>query len=216
MVLAVICSCIYHWCGAVCIIRRYYCLNRDVIGENAFDPVLRLWLMAIWRHAVSLTDGMTRIDGMCLLFLMIKDIWYSVLIVWMSYKICCFPQLLLSHLVSKVFSPLFNIVDVQQAIDGGINYLLTSHKYNVGWGSRQNAEAIMALRLVNSRRFFVKNVGKVDNSYAQGINDMVIELMLESQTWDFVYERIISITFIFIWLSWWRFSAINFMSKYSF
>ena len=24
-------SWIYQWCDAVCIIRRYYCLNRDVI-----------------------------------------------------------------------------------------------------------------------------------------------------------------------------------------
>ena len=29
-------SWINQWCAAVCIIRRYYCLNRDVIGENAF------------------------------------------------------------------------------------------------------------------------------------------------------------------------------------
>ena len=35
-------SWIYQWCDAVCIIRRYYCLNRDVIGENAFIPELPL------------------------------------------------------------------------------------------------------------------------------------------------------------------------------
>ena len=34
---------IHQWCVAVCIIRRYYCVNRDVIGENTFYPVLRLW-----------------------------------------------------------------------------------------------------------------------------------------------------------------------------
>ena len=26
-----ICSLIYQWCDALCIIRRYYCLNRDEI-----------------------------------------------------------------------------------------------------------------------------------------------------------------------------------------
>ena len=31
-------SWIYQWCDAVCIIRRCYCLNQDVIGENAFIP----------------------------------------------------------------------------------------------------------------------------------------------------------------------------------
>ena len=29
-----ICRWIYQWCDAVCIIRGYYCLNRDVIGER--------------------------------------------------------------------------------------------------------------------------------------------------------------------------------------
>ena len=38
--LSQICSWIYQWCDAVCIMRRYYCLNRDLIGENAFNPVL--------------------------------------------------------------------------------------------------------------------------------------------------------------------------------
>ena len=31
-----------QWYDAVCIIRRYYCLNRDVIGENAFQPEIVL------------------------------------------------------------------------------------------------------------------------------------------------------------------------------
>ena len=30
-----ICSWTNQWCDTVCIIRRYYCLNRDVKGENA-------------------------------------------------------------------------------------------------------------------------------------------------------------------------------------
>ena len=38
-----ICSWIYQWCDAVCIIRRYYCESRDVIWGNTFIPELRLF-----------------------------------------------------------------------------------------------------------------------------------------------------------------------------
>ena len=51
-----ICSWIYLWCDTVCIIRRYYCLNRDVIGENAFIPELCLTLRALfaWRGTFNI------------------------------------------------------------------------------------------------------------------------------------------------------------------
>ena len=36
-------SWIYQWWDVVCMIRRFYCLNRDEIGENAIYPVLRIF-----------------------------------------------------------------------------------------------------------------------------------------------------------------------------
>ena len=78
---------------------------------------------------------------------------------------------------------LFNIVEVQQTLADGINYLLNSRQNGVGWGPRQNAEVIMTFRLVNPRRFSVSNTDLVDFSYVRGVNDMVVELLLESQKW---------------------------------
>ena len=47
-----ICCLIYQCFSTVYIIRRYYCLNRDVIGQHAFYPVLRLWLVSVFQMVV--------------------------------------------------------------------------------------------------------------------------------------------------------------------
>ncbi|KAK3108847.1 hypothetical protein FSP39_017135 [Pinctada imbricata] len=70
------------------------------------------------------------------------------------------------------------------AIEDGIRYLLNQRVNGIGWGSRQNAEAVMALRLADPERF---SVGKspINYGFIQGVNDMFIELISELNRPDF-------------------------------
>ena len=61
-----ICSWIYQWCDAFCIIRRYYCLNRDEIERrrecistrnSPFNDVIRAYRKYFWKSFWRLIDA---------------------------------------------------------------------------------------------------------------------------------------------------------------